>query len=38
MASDTVNMRFRGEETWYEMTTLAYEITRAEWLARQGER
>lgn len=35
---ERLGMRFRGEETWYDMTTLTYEITRAEWLARQGER
>lgn len=38
LVMERLGMRFRGEETWYQMTTLAYEITRAEWLARQGER
>jgi RimJ/RimL family protein N-acetyltransferase len=31
---ERLGMRFRGKETWYDMTTLAYEITRTEWLAR----
>jgi RimJ/RimL family protein N-acetyltransferase len=31
-----LGMRYRGLETWYDRPHAAYELTRAEWLARQS--
>lgn len=29
---ERLGMRYKGQETWYDMNTSVYEITRAEWL------
>jgi RimJ/RimL family protein N-acetyltransferase len=31
---ERLGMRYTGQETWYDMTTSRYDITRSEWLAR----